>query len=348
MRTYTLALIGFGGVTRALAQLIHEEPSRFTALGFELKVVAISDLAMGSLIQPDGVDLPAVLAMPRGATFAGMPGGSASADNESVIRTSPADIVVEATFTNPIDGEPAASHVRWGLESAKHVITTNKGPIALHGAKLKQVAADNGVRFAYEGSVLSGTPVLGLARDQLAGAGVRGVQGILNGTSNYVLSRMEMGCTLEEAVAEAQALGFAEADPIADIGGSDVQLKVTILANELLGAAITPHDVDTTGITGITAADILAATREGKKYKLIGSAYRDADGAVAASVAPVAVSADHPLANIPGVTNAISFDTELLGTVTIGGPGAGRTETAFALISDIIGIHTHARRTVDA
>lgn len=341
MPTYNLALIGFGGINRALAELIDQDPDRFTPHGFELRVVAITDLAMGSLNRPDGIDLASVLAMPRGSSFAALPGGSATADNEATIKSSPADIVVEATYTNPVTGEPAASHVRWALQSGKHVTTTNKGPVALHGAELKQLAADNGVRFAYEGSVLSGTPVLGLAGDLLAGATIRGVQGILNGTSNYVLSRMEVGRTLEEAVSEAQELGFAEADPTADIGGSDVQLKVTILANELLGAAITPDDVDTTGITRITAA-----AREGKRYKLIGSAYRGAEGAVVAEVAPVAVSADHPLANIPGATNAVSFDTDLLGTVTISGPGAGRTETAFALITDIVSIHAHAKETV--
>lgn len=341
MRTYNLALIGFGGVNRALAQLIDEEPLRFIELGFELRVVAITDLQMGSLVQPGGIDLGAVLAMERGSTFAELPGGSSVAANERVIRTSGADVIAEATFTNPVDGEPAASHVRWALESGKHVATTNKGPVALHGAELKRLAAENGVRFEYEGSVLSGTPVLALARGQFSGLVIHGVQGILNGTSNYVLGRMEAGLSLDDAVAEAQELGFAEADPTADIGGSDVQLKVAILANELLGADIAPTDVPTTGIAAITSADIIAAAREGKRYKLIGSARRDADGRVVAEVAPVAVAIDHPLASIPGATNAVSFDTDLLGTVTISGPGAGRIETAYALIADIIAIHEH-------
>ncbi|RXZ70282.1 homoserine dehydrogenase [Agromyces albus] len=347
MRTYNLALIGFGGVNRALAQLIDEDPTRFSHLGFDLKVVAITDLAMGSLVQADGIDVGTVLALRRGTTFEQFPGGSATVNNETVIRESPADIIAEATFTNPIDGEPATSHVRWALESGKSVTTTNKGPVALHGEALKQLAADNGAVFAYEGAVLSGTPVLGLARHQLAGLTIKGVQGILNGTSNYVIGRMEAGLALEQAVAEAQAEGYAEADPTADIGGSDVQLKVTILANELLGASITPADVDTTGITGISADDIISAAREGKRYKLIGSAYRGEDGRVVAKVAPNAVSADHPLANIPGATNAVSFDTDLLGTVTITGPGAGRIETAFALITDIIAIHTREKEKVN-
>lgn len=347
MTTYNLALIGFGGVNRALAQLIDEDPTRFSHLGFDLKVVAITDLLMGSLVQPDGIAISEVLALPRGATFEAFPGGSATADNESVIRHDAVDIVAEATFTNPVDGEPAASHVRWALEAGKHVTTTNKGPIALHGKVLKHLAEETGAHFAYEGSVLSGTPVLGLARDQFAGLTILGVQGILNGTSNYVLGRMEAGLSLNDAVAEAQAEGYAEADPTADIGGSDVQLKVAILANELLGADIAPEDVDTTGITDITADHIINAAREGKRYKLIGTARRDENGKLTTTVAPEAVAADHPLANIPGATNAVSFETDLLGTVTITGPGAGRIETAYALITDIIAIHAHEKEKVN-
>ena len=336
------------GVNRALAQLIADVPNRFAHLGFDLQVVAITDLLMGSLVQDDGINLAEVLSLPRGTTFGNYPGGSDSADNERVIKDSPADIIVEATFTNPVDGEPAASHVRWALEAGKSVTTTNKGPVALHGEALKALAASNESVFAYEGAVLSGTPVLGLARNQLAGLNIRGVQGILNGTSNYVIGRMEAGLPLEEAVAEAQAEGYAEADPTADIGGSDVQLKVVILANELLGAALSPNDVQTTGIAGIIADDIIAAAREGKRFKLIGSAHRNDDGSVTARVAPETVAADHPLASIPGATNAVSFDTDLLGTVTISGPGAGRTETAFALIADIIAIHAHEQERVHA
>lgn len=338
MTTYGLALIGFGGVNRALAELIRDEPERFAALGFELKVVAITDLAFGSLVQEDGIDLARVLEMPRGASFEGLPGGSADPRNEEVIKNSPAEIVVEATFTSPVDGEPAVSHVRWALESGKHVVTTNKGPVALRGVELSSLAEQHRVRFEYEGSVMSGTPVLRLAQQMFGGLRLNGVQGILNGTSNYVLGQMETGLSLGQAVAEAQALGYAEADPTADIGGSDVRLKVAILANELLGASLSPESVETTGIQGITPDDVVRALGEGKRWKLIGQATRREDGTVTASVSPVALPSDHPLAGISGATNAVSFDTDLLGAVTVSGPGAGRTETAYALVSDIIAV----------
>ncbi|MFC9420035.1 homoserine dehydrogenase, partial [Bacillus mobilis] len=265
-----------------------------------------------------------------------------------VIKSSPADIVVEATFTNPPTGEPAVSHVRWALESGKHVVTTNKGPVALHGIELTRLAEENGVRFEYEGSVMSGTPVLRLAKKMFAGLQIEGVQGILNGTSNYVLGQMETGLSLDQAVADAQALGYAEADPTADIEGSDVRLKVAILANELLGADITPQDVTTTGIQGITPDDVVRALGDGKRWKLIGQAVREADGSVAASVGPVSLPASHPLAGISGATNAVSFDTDLLGSVTVSGPGAGRIETAYALVSDIVAVDSFEKGSIRA
>lgn len=344
MDRYDLALIGFGGVNRALAELIRDRGAELTAhLGFELRVVAITDLRFGSLMQADGVQLEQVLAMNPTDTFAGLDGGDPDPRNEYVIRSSAADVVVEATFTNPIDGEPAVSHVRWALESGKHVTTTNKGPVAVAGSVLNQIAENNGVSFEYEGSVLSGTPIIRFAKQQFAGLQLNGIEGILNGTSNYVLGRMENGLLLADAVAEAQKLGYAEADPTADIEGSDVQLKVVILANELLGGNLTTSDVTREGISHVSADDISKAAAEGKRWKLIGSAKRNADGTVTGKVAPQAVSATHPLHGVSDATNAVTFKTDLLGDVTVSGPGAGRVETAFALLSDIIAIDSSVR-----
>jgi homoserine dehydrogenase len=249
-------------------------------------------------------------------------------------------MIAEATFTNPVDGEPATTFCRWALESGIHVVTTNKGPIALHGAELKDLARRNGVAFEYEGSVMSGTPVIRLARQAMAGAEVQGFEGILNGTSNYVLTRMKDGLTFNDAVTEAQQLGYAEADPTADVEGFDVRLKVVILANELLNARLSVSDVACSGISSISPEDIAQASANGASWKLIGSANREVDGSVRASVEARLLPNSHPLAGISGATNAVSFNTALLGAVTVSGPGAGRIETAFALLSDIIAIHT--------
>lgn len=341
---YNIALIGFGGVNRALAQMVAERNDRWQAeLGFRLNIVAATDLNLGSVVSANGIDARMLVEtkFEKGG-FAKLPGGSAEADNERVIRRAPADIVVEATFTNPDHGEPAVSHCRWALESSKHVVTTNKGPVALAATDLKTLARRHHVAFEYEGAVMSGTPVIRMAKNMLAGAGLTGFEGILNGTSNFVLDRMEAGLGFSEAVSEAQALGYAEADPTADVEGHDVRLKVVILANELFDARLKPTDVSCRGISSLTVSDIEAATQVGCRWKLIGSAVRGEDGRIKASVAPHRLALSHPLAGVSGAVNAVSFTTGLLGAVTVTGPGAGRVETAYALLSDIIAIHRAA------
>ena len=337
---YDIALMGLGNVNRALVEIVRTQSQRLTAeLGFTMRVTAITDLRFGTLVDPNGLDLDAVLAVSGSGNFSGLTGYTANCDNYEFAHTAPADILVEATFTNPIDGEPALSHVRWGLESGKSVCTTNKGPAAFAGADLKALATQHGVCFEYEGAVMSGTPVIRLASGPLKGVGITGFSGILNGTSNYILGRMESGLSQTDAIKEAQDLGYAEADPTADIGGSDVRLKVTVLTNDLLGVPINPDQVVTEGITGLTPEMITDATCQGRHWKLIGQASRADDGTITASVSPRLLPADHPLAMIGGATNAVMFDTEYLGPITISGPGAGRIETAYALLSDIIAIH---------
>ena len=352
MVQYNIALIGFGGVNRALAQLVADRNDLWQSeLGFRLNIVAVTDLNLGSVVSRNGIDARMLVGtnFEKGG-FARLSGGSAEADNEKVIRQAPADIVAEATFTNPHDGEPAVSHCRWALESGRHVVTTNKGPVALAAADLKALASRNQVRFEYEGAVMSGTPVIRLAKITLAGAGLGGFEGILNGTSNFVLGRMEAGFGFSEAVNQAQALGYAEADPTADVEGHDVRLKVVILANELLGAALKPTDISCQGISALTTTDIETAFKEGYRWKLIGSAVRRENGSIEASVAPRRLPLEHPLAGVGGATNAISFSTEMLGSMTVTGPGAGRVETAYALLSDIVAIHrsSSARMTKEA
>lgn len=345
MHTYDLTLIGYGNVNRALAAVIASSAADLANdYGISLRIVAISDLFLGSLVSPNGIDLEAINAMrfKRGG-FARLSGGSAEPDAERIIKGVSADFVVEATFTNAVDGEPAATYCRLGLAAGRHVVTTNKGPVAFAAEELKALAASHGVMFGYEGSVMSGTPVLRFARENLPAAGLTGFQGILNGTSNFVLDRMAGGSTLDEAVKEAQEKGYAEADPKADLAGHDVRLKVVILANELLGARLSPGDVTCDGIEGLTPEILAEAEADGKRWKLIGEASRDENGIVVATVAPKVLRRSHALAAVAGATNAITFETKMLGPVSVIGAGAGRIETAYALLSDIIAIHWASR-----
>jgi homoserine dehydrogenase len=185
---------------------------------------------------------------------------------------------------------------------------------------------------------MSGTPALGLALDWLAAAGITRIEGILNGTTNYMLTRMAEGLSYQDALAEAQEKGYAEADPTGDVEGYDAAGKVVILANLLTGAALTMADVERKGISGLTLADVAAAEAAGERWKLIGTIEREGT-AVRAGVRPVRLPLSHPLAGVSGATNAITCATELLGDVTLIGPGAGRLETGYALLADLLALH---------
>ena len=341
MTTYTISLIGFGGVNRALAELISTRNDQWQKdLGFSLNIVGVSDLHLGSVISPNGINARMLTEtkFDKGG-FADLSGGSADPRTLEVIKTAPSDIVAEATFTDPETGQPAISYCQAALEAGRSLITTNKGPIAHATSELAAIAKQNGVGFEYEGAVMSGTPVIRLAHKVLAGSEITGFQGIMNGTSNYMLGRMQDGLGFDEAVVEAQNKGYAEADPTADVEGLDVRLKVVILANELLGTNLKPTEVACSGISALTSADLEEAAKAGESWKLIGSAKRNDVGAVEASVEAVRLPLSHPLASVSGATNAVTFSTNMLGNLTITGPGAGRIETAYALVSDIIALH---------
>lgn len=338
---YNIALIGFGGVNRALANIIATDEEKFyREMGFNLRIVAVSDMFLGSVYTPEGIDLTLLAALPvaQGAC-ATLPNGKATAENEDIIKNSNADIVVEATVTDSVTGQPATSHCRWALSTGKHVSTTNKGPLAFAEKELMDLALKNNVGFEYEGVVMSGTPVLRFADKLLKGSEIHQFSGILNGTANYVLGLVEQGHTFADAITSAQKQGYAEADPSADVEGKDVMLKVIVLANRLWGANLTRDNVQCQGITGLTETMVKEAVAEGCHWKLVGKASKQEDGSVVASVSPEKLSLEHPLAGISGAVNAITFTSGMLGDVTVSGPGAGRTETAYAILSDIIAIH---------
>ena len=338
---YGLALIGFGGVNRAVVDVMLRKKHMLRQIaGLELVVVGVSDLRFGAAYQKSGLDLEALSETPfEDGALAGLPGGTRHARNQEIILGPEIDIVVEATYTNPTTGQPALDHCRLSLTSGKHVVTTNKGPMALAGRELLEVAAHHGVELKFEGTVMSGTPVIRLAQSALRGCEIRGFRGILNGTSNFVLDRVAQGEAMDLAVKEAQRLGYAEADPTSDLDGFDVQLKVAILANLVLGADLRPAEILRVGIGDLTEERIREASKRNRRWRLIGQAMRNDHDQLEASVTPQLLETSDPLASISGPLNAITFDTDLLGLVTISGAGAGRTETAFAVLSDILEIH---------
>jgi len=341
MHTYRLALIGFGNVGQGLAQILADRGNLYAdRFGAYFKIVAVSDLLNGRICDPDGLD-PAVMlhTIQAEGNLEKMPGASPGWDALGTIAESDADIVVEMSYTDLETGEPAMSHIRRALELGKHVVTTNKGPTALHFPQLRALAQERGVEIRVEGTVLSGTPALRLGLDSLTAAGVRKIQGILNGTTNFILTHMENGVTYPQALAEAQEKGYAEADPSNDVDGHDAAAKIVILANLLMDLPLTMQDVRCEGITHLTQDDLAEARVQNERWKLLGVVERTTKESFTASVQPVRLPLSHPLAGVRGAKNAVTYSTELLGEVTLIGPGAGRVETGYALVSDMLAIH---------
>lgn len=341
-----LALIGFGVVGQGLAEILQMKGDMLRQnLGFEAQIVAVSTLRHGSLYHPDGLDLTMLLAAMKDsgslAAYPDSPGLQRDWDNLKLIRESNAGTVVEVSYTDLDTGQPAIDHCRAAFESGKHVVTANKGPVALAYRELSALAQANGVRWAFEGTVMSGTPALRLPPATLAGNEINEVRGIFNGTTNYILTKMEQGQSYEAALKQAQALGYAEADPTADVEGFDTLGKVVILANVTMNVPLTKQEVQRQGISHLTLADIEQAKAEGKRWKLIGRVVKE-DGRVRAGVAPEMVPLSDPLAHVMEANNAITYETSLLGPVTLVGAGAGRIETGYALLADLISINRGA------
>ncbi len=335
---HRLAFIGFGVVGQGLAEILLRKRDELKSKhGFEYSVVAVSDFKLGSALDSGGLDLARVLELAGEGKISEYPGAETGLDALETIRRCGADTVIEVTYTDIKTGEPANTHFRAALEAGMNLVTTNKGPTALFFRELTALAAEKGAQFRYEGTVVAGTPVLNLGEFCLAGNEITEIRGILNGTTNFILTSMEKGRPYDEVLKEAQELGYAEADPTADVEGFDALAKVVILAKAVMGADISPDDVDRTGITGVSLGDVEAASAEGKRWKLIGRVARDGSG-VKASVKPEKVELTDPLASVGGATNALTFVTDLLGEVTIVGPGAGRIETGFSLLADILAI----------
>ena len=339
---YRLALVGFGAVGRGLAEMLAQRHDRLLErFGADIRIVAVCTRHWG-VDYPDGIDCAALLHAVGTGEMAAFP-GARGWDAAEMIATVDADVVVELSPTDMTTGEPATGYIRAALERGIHVITANKGPVALHLAELEQLARAKSVTFGYEATVMAGTPALRLGWSDLAGCEIDEVRGIVNGTTNYILTQMRRGMDYSAALAEAQRLGYAEADPAGDVEGYDAAGKAAILANVLLGAGLTPANVEREGITGISRDMVAAAESAGECWKLIARVWRDG-AAVRASVRPTRLALDHPLAGVNGATNALTIRTDLLGEVTIIGPGAGGVATGFAIVADLLALH-RARRS---
>lgn len=328
-RVHRIALAGFGNVGQALARLIagnHPAAS-------QVVIVGVSDPRFGTVASSAGLDAGELLAAVNHRGFGDSPSHMPGAGVLDMVDAAGADTLVELSVTELETGEPATTHLRHALSAGLNVSTTNKGPIALHYAELHELARLKGVTLAFEGTVMSGTPVIALA-GAVQNAGPSALVGILNGTTNYILTLVEQGSSYEEALARAQSHGYAEADPTGDIEGHDSAAKLIILAEILAGAAISFAEVDRLPLVSVAPEQIRQAREEGESYRYL-SGLEKRHGVWHASVAPRRLPPGHPLTGVTGAGNGVTIDTELLGEVTLFGPGAGPTPTAFAVLSDL-------------
>ncbi|MBV9019518.1 MAG: homoserine dehydrogenase [Chloroflexi bacterium] len=343
MKHLRLSLIGFGVVGQGLAELLVSKQDLIKQrFGLEVSLVSVANARHGYIYKEAGLDIPTLLELAASQRpLTDHPGVKRWQHTLDGLRATDADVVAEATATNLRDAEPGMSHIRTALTQGMHVITANKGPIALAAKELLALAQQHGVQLRMEATVMAGTPVLSLLREGMAGARVRSLRGILNGTTNYILSAMASGREYAEVLAEAQAQGYAEADPTTDVEGYDVVAKTLILAALAWGHTLKPEQVLRQGITTISKKQVHDAMHEGKRIKLIASLGVVSDVGEApleARVEPLVLPLSDPLACVDGVLNAITFQTDTLSQVTIIGPGAGRLETGQGLLSDLLAI----------
>ncbi|MDI6811736.1 MAG: homoserine dehydrogenase [archaeon] len=332
MKTVRISVIGFGNVGGGVAEVIRRKREEIARkYGLNIKIVGIADLK-GVVVDENGVGEEAIMALKTGNKEQGK---IEDMTTVGVIKEIEHEVMVEATPTNVEDGEPGLTHIITALESGRHVVTSNKGPLALEYKRLMELAAKREKELRFEATVGGAMPIISLVRENLAGNGILSITGILNGTCNYILTRMaEEGLPYEHVLKEAQEIGIAEADPSKDVEGIDTAVKLVILANSIFGRNATCKDVEVTGITEITPDALQLADDAGYVIKLIGEV--DREGCL--KVAPRLVPQDDPL-NVGGTMNVATIKTDLAGDITVIGKGAGPIEAASAILSDIISIY---------
>jgi homoserine dehydrogenase len=330
-------MIGFGNVGQEFARLLLSKREwLLKQKGLDVEVLAISTKNKGSLISERALDLEKVLkTLSKEGSLRGYGPEQTALGPDKIIDKCQADMMIELTTLDIESGQPAIDHITNALESGMDVVTANKGPIAFAYDRLRSLSRSRGVHFRFEGTVMDGTPIFNLVERTLPGAEILGLEGILNSTSNYVLSEMASGKTMDQAIAEAQRMGFAEADPSLDIDGWDAAVKITALANVLLEAALEPHKVERKGIRDIGPEEIKKAATEGKKIKMIARASFTGDK-VALSVRPELVSPESPLWAVDGTSSAITIRTDLMGDITVVESNPPATATAYAVFSDML------------
>lgn len=330
-----LLLAGFGNVARRFVALLDERRERLQRdHGLTTRVIGIASGRHGGVFDSAGVDVSrALTAEQLGPVRDGLALIEAAAQSPA----SAPRVVIETSPLSIVDARPAIDHVRLALRSGMHLVTANKGPVAFAYRELRSLAEQSGVRFLFEGAVMDGIPIFNLVRETMPAVEVAGFRGVINSTTNYIITMLEEGSEFAPALVEMQRQGIAEADASLDVDGWDAAAKTATLANVLMDAGTTPPDVDRTGIGNLTGATVREAVGRGRAIRLVCSACREG-GRVKTRVAPEELAADDPLSLLRGMSNALFLETDLVGRVGITQLDGGLYQTAYALLSDVVTI----------
>ena len=325
-------LCGFGVVGQSLVSILESRAENlYSAFGLKPRIVGVADTG-GGVCEPSGLDTAALIgAKKQRGSVSGYASGRSGMTGAEIIEECEADVMVETTSSNYRDAEPGMSHITSAMRHGMHVISVNKGPLALAFPSLVELARYNNVSLRFSGTVGGGTPILDYAKNSLRGERIESFRGILNGTTNYILTNMANKMSFDDALDDARSKGYVEADESLDLDGLDAAAKLVILANWVMGMKVTMPDIKCVGIRGIRTADIRRAASKECAVKLIASC----DGEL--KVSPQDVRTDDPLC-VNGTLNGISFVSAHSGTQTIIGRGAGGIETASSIIRDMIDI----------
>jgi homoserine dehydrogenase len=331
-------LLGFGVVGQSFVKLLlSHSTDLYNEYGIKPKVVACADTG-GIITCNQGLDLDRLLSVKKKKKSVVQYGSNTGTSGIlDVIENMDAEVVIELTPTNITDGEPGKSHIITAMKSGKNVITVNKGPLALEFPSLMELAEYNRIEFKFSGTVGGGTPILEFAKRCLKGDRILNLEGILNGTTNYILSKMYEGLNFSQALKDASEKGYAEKDPTLDIDGYDAVAKLVIASNLVMNMKSTMSDVQRTGIRDVQGIQVVNERKKGNAIKLIASC----DGKKLV-VAPKPVSKKDPIC-VDGTLNAITFTCQHSGQQTIIGNGAGGMETASSILRDLIDIRNIIR-----
>ncbi len=333
-----LLFVGFGNVARKTAEILSVERERFPGVAnLKTEVVGVFTRTRGALASEGGLNLPALLeVLDREGGFAKEDPDFTSLSPLEACEMLDYDVLVELSpLSIKGHGEPALSYIRTALKRGCHVVTANKGPVSFALRELQELAAEKGCRFLFESSVMDGAPLFNLARSSLKGARVTGFSGILNGTTNYVLARMEKGDSLQVAICGAVEAGIAEADPSHDIEGWDAAAKTAALANVLMGSEINPLQVERQGISDVTSVEIAYALEKGMRLKLICRGWREEER-VRARVSVEEVPNSDPFALVSHFGAVLRIETDLMHPVVVTQEGPDLYDTAYGVLNDLM------------